>query len=143
AARVGFERGMVVFQVGQFFPTDLDQLGLLLENVAPGDKLMFRLLRIGRDYMQAYAVPLTARSGGDGRGPGEPEAPMRIVIAPDKCKEALPATQVCDAIACGVRDACPDAHIACIPMADGGEGTVDALVAATGGTFRDTRVTGP
>src|SRR5690606_15020303 len=68
---------------------------------------------------------------------------MRIVIAPDKFKEALPATQVCDAIACGVRDACPDAHITCIPMADGGEGTVDALVAATGGTFRDTRVTGP
>ena len=61
AARAGFERGMVVFQVGQFFPTDLDQLGLLLENVAPGDKLMFRLLRITRDYLQAYAVQLTAR----------------------------------------------------------------------------------
>ena len=55
---------------------------------------------------------------------------MKIVIAPDSFKEALSARRVCDAIARGVRRAMPHAVIETIPMADGGEGTVDALVAA-------------
>ena len=68
---------------------------------------------------------------------------MRIVIAPDKFKGCLTAPQVCDAIARGIRQAAPDAEIDLCPMADGGEGTVDALVAATGGRFETRRVTGP
>ncbi|MGQ9651593.1 MAG: glycerate kinase [Phycisphaerae bacterium] len=68
---------------------------------------------------------------------------MRIVVAPDSFKEALPAQQVCEAIARGIRRARPDATIDLLPMADGGEGTVDALVAATNGQLRESTVTGP
>ncbi len=68
---------------------------------------------------------------------------MRIIIAPDKFKEALSARAVAAAIARGVRRVWPDAQIDCVPMADGGEGTVDALLAATHGTQRRTMVTGP
>lgn len=58
---------------------------------------------------------------------------MRIVIAPDSFKECLSATQVAVAILEGIKKVVPDAEITCIPMADGGEGTVEALVTATGG----------
>jgi glycerate 2-kinase len=56
---------------------------------------------------------------------------MRIVIAPDSFKECLSATQVAFAISEGIKRIVPDAEINCIPVADGGEGTVDALVTAT------------
>jgi len=55
------------------------------------------------------------------------------VIAPDSFKESLGAFDVAQALAAGVLLACPDAQIDLCPLADGGEGTVDALVAATGG----------
>jgi glycerate kinase len=67
---------------------------------------------------------------------------MRIVIAPDKFKDCLSAPDVADAIARGVRDAVPGATVDLCPIADGGEGTVEALVAATGGRFETRRVTG-
>ncbi len=68
---------------------------------------------------------------------------MKIVIAPDSFKGSLSAREACDAIAEGVRRVQPDAELDLIPMADGGEGTVDALVAATNGKFHATPVTGP
>lgn len=68
---------------------------------------------------------------------------MRIVIAPDSFKEALSAEEVCRAIARGVRRVCPDAVLDLVPMADGGEGTVDALIAATRGRRFSTTVSGP
>ncbi|NLX20518.1 MAG: glycerate kinase [Phycisphaerae bacterium] len=68
---------------------------------------------------------------------------MRIVIAPDSFKEALSAAEVCRAIARGVRRVCPDAVLDLVPMADGGEGTVDALIAATQGRRCSTTVCGP
>lgn len=68
---------------------------------------------------------------------------MKIVIAPDKFKEALPARQVAEAIERGVRAVLPDARVDLVPMADGGEGTVEALLAATGGSARRTTVTDP
>jgi glycerate kinase len=68
---------------------------------------------------------------------------MRIVIAPDKFKGCLAASQVAAAIARGIRDVMPDAVIEEIPLADGGEGTVDALVAATTGQLLTRHVTGP
>lgn len=68
---------------------------------------------------------------------------MRIVVAPDSFKESLPARQVCEAIARGVRRARPDAAVELLPMADGGEGTVEALIAATGGRLREAVVTDP
>jgi len=55
---------------------------------------------------------------------------MRIVIAPDKFKGSLPATQVAAAIAAGLRADWPTAELVTIPVADGGDGTVDAAVAA-------------
>ena len=68
---------------------------------------------------------------------------MRVVIAPDKFKGSLTAPQAAEAMMRGVARAVPGATIDCVPMADGGEGTVDALVAATGGTYREALVTGP
>lgn len=66
----------------------------------------------------------------------------RIVLAPDKFKGSLTAGEVADAVAAGIRRVRPDADIRWVPVADGGEGTVDAAVAA--GFDRTTvEVTGP
>jgi glycerate 2-kinase len=55
---------------------------------------------------------------------------MKIVVAPDKFKGSLPAAQVAGAIAAGLRAGLPSAELVTIPVADGGDGTVDAAVAA-------------
>ena len=55
---------------------------------------------------------------------------MKIVIAPDKFKGSLPAAEVADAIAAGLRAEWPEAELVAVPVADGGDGTVDAAVAA-------------
>lgn len=68
---------------------------------------------------------------------------MRIVVAPDKFKSCLTAPAVAEAMARGARAACPGADVDLCPLADGGEGTVASLVAATGGRFLTRRVTGP
>jgi len=68
---------------------------------------------------------------------------MKVLIGPDSFKESLPAGDVAKALATGVRDARDDAQIDLCPMADGGEGTVDAMVAATLGTFLSADVFGP
>src|SRR5947207_5936851 len=68
---------------------------------------------------------------------------MKIVVAPDKFKGCLTAAQAAEAIASGIQRAHADAEIDICPMADGGEGTVAALVAATGGRIVTQRVTGP
>jgi len=68
---------------------------------------------------------------------------MRIIIAPDSFKESLSATEVASAMAEGVLAGCKQASIDLCPMADGGEGTVEAMVAATGGQFRTADVFDP
>jgi glycerate 2-kinase len=68
---------------------------------------------------------------------------MRVVIAPDKFKGSLSAAEAARAMSRGVASVCPGAIIDCVPMADGGEGTVDALVAATGGSCHEASVSGP
>ncbi|MBM3889334.1 MAG: glycerate kinase [Verrucomicrobia bacterium] len=68
---------------------------------------------------------------------------MRIVVAPDKFKGSLTAEQAADAIERGIRRVLPRARVAKVPMADGGEGTLRALVRATGGRLLRQRVTGP
>jgi glycerate 2-kinase len=55
---------------------------------------------------------------------------MKIVVAPDKFKGSLPATEVAAAIAAGLRAELPGAELVTIPVADGGDGTVDAAVVA-------------
>jgi len=64
---------------------------------------------------------------------------MRIVIAPDKFKGTLTAREAADAMALAVRERWPGAEIAIVPMADGGDGTLDAL----GGANVSDEVTGP
>ncbi len=68
---------------------------------------------------------------------------MRIVIAPQSLKGSLTAAEAGLAIAEGVRAVYPQAEIDIIPVADGGEGTVQALVDATGGEVIEQVVTGP
>jgi len=68
---------------------------------------------------------------------------MKIVIAPDSYKESLTAKQVCQAIAKGFSRIIPDADYVLLPVADGGEGTVQSLVDATGGEIKALAVSGP
>lgn len=68
---------------------------------------------------------------------------MKIVIAPDSYKESLSAHEVAEQIAAGFREMIPDAGYVILPMADGGEGMVQAMVAATGGRIVPAGVTGP
>lgn len=68
---------------------------------------------------------------------------MKIVIAPDSFKESLSAVEVAKAIESGFREIFPDAHYVKLPVADGGEGTVEAMVAATHGKVVKVKVTGP
>jgi len=68
---------------------------------------------------------------------------MKIVVAPDSFKGSLTAVEVSDAIEQGVREIFPGAEIVKIPMADGGDGTVQCLVNATGGEILREKVTGP
>src|SRR5690242_14519511 len=66
---------------------------------------------------------------------------MRVLVAPDKFKGSLSAAEAAEAIALGVRAAGADVDIA--PVADGGEGTLDALVAAVGGSVMGVIARGP
>jgi glycerate kinase len=68
---------------------------------------------------------------------------MKVVVAPDKFKGSLSARDVAMAIARGIAEVDPSIQVEQVPMADGGEGTVDALVAATGGQLITRTVTGP
>ncbi|MBC7442303.1 MAG: glycerate kinase [Ramlibacter sp.] len=62
---------------------------------------------------------------------------MKFVLAPDSFKESMSAAEAVAAMERGVRTVFPDAECVGLPMADGGEGTVDALVAARGGALVD------
>ncbi|HLW36686.1 MAG TPA: glycerate kinase [Chthoniobacterales bacterium] len=57
---------------------------------------------------------------------------MKILIAPDKFKGTLSAREVAEAIATGLREILPDTEIEIVPMADGGEGTAEAISQALG-----------
>jgi glycerate kinase len=68
---------------------------------------------------------------------------MKFVIAPDSFKESLSALEVARTIGKSIRSVLPTANIELVPMADGGEGTVEALVEASGGLIENADVTGP
>ncbi|KRL54501.1 glycerate kinase family protein [Furfurilactobacillus rossiae] len=68
---------------------------------------------------------------------------MKFVIAPDSFKGSLTAKEAADAIETGIKRIFPDADYENVPMADGGEGTVQSLVDATHGTFRTIDVLNP
>ncbi|PZC49072.1 MAG: glycerate kinase [Chloroflexi bacterium] len=68
---------------------------------------------------------------------------VRIVVAPQAFKGSLSAREACRAIREGVLRVLPEAEVVLMPMADGGDGTLEALVEATGGSYRETAVLGP
>jgi glycerate kinase len=68
---------------------------------------------------------------------------MRVLVAPDKFKGTLTAPQAARAIAAGWRRSAPDSEFILVPMADGGEGTMDALLEALSGERFAEKVTGP
>lgn len=68
---------------------------------------------------------------------------MKVVVAPDKFRGSLTAAEAAHALANGLRSVMADVEVDEVPMADGGEGTLDALVAATGGSYRELELTGP
>ena len=67
----------------------------------------------------------------------------RFVLAPDSFKESMSAKKACEAMERGIRKVLPDAEVNHVPMADGGEGTVDALVDGSDGTRIEVVVSGP
>ncbi|WP_333912160.1 glycerate kinase [Vibrio coralliirubri] len=68
---------------------------------------------------------------------------MKIVIAPDSFKESLSAVSVAACIEKGFREIFPDAEYVTLPLADGGEGTVDVLLQGLAGQKRTHQVEGP
>lgn len=66
-----------------------------------------------------------------------------FILAPDSFKESMTAAQACMAMQRGIQKAIPDAQFIHVPMADGGEGTVDALIAARQGRQVTIQVSGP
>jgi glycerate kinase len=68
---------------------------------------------------------------------------VRVLVAPDKFKGTMTAAEAARAIAAGWRRTDPDAQVEEVPLADGGEGTLNALVAALGGERHRERVSGP
>jgi glycerate kinase len=68
---------------------------------------------------------------------------MRIIVAPDSFKGSVSALGVAEAMERGIHAVFPEAEVIKVPIADGGEGTVEALVAATGGRLLHANVRGP
>ena len=68
---------------------------------------------------------------------------MKFVLAPDSFKESMTAREACDAMERGIKKVIKDAECIKVPMADGGEGTVEALVMSTEGKLVETFVTPP
>jgi glycerate kinase len=68
---------------------------------------------------------------------------MKLILAPDSFKESMSARTAAGALERGVRSALPHVRTVLLPIADGGEGTLDALVAATSGRILRASVTGP
>lgn len=68
---------------------------------------------------------------------------MEIVVAIDSFKGSLTSLEAGQAIRLGLLNACPDARITVMPLADGGEGTVEALTLGMGGALQKVEVTGP
>jgi glycerate 2-kinase len=69
--------------------------------------------------------------------------PVRVLVAPDKFRGTLTAPQAARAVQAGWLRARPDDAVECLPMADGGEGTLEAMVDGLGGWVERARVAGP
>ncbi len=68
---------------------------------------------------------------------------LKFITASDSFKESLSAKAACQAMAEGIKRVFPDAEVVQVPMADGGEGTVDAILSCIPGEKVEKEVTGP
>ena len=68
---------------------------------------------------------------------------MKAVVAVDSFKGSMTSMQAGNAVKRGILSACPDAEVVVCPVADGGEGTTDALIEGLGGEKISLTVTGP
>ena len=68
---------------------------------------------------------------------------MKIILAPDSFKECLTATQVAQAMALAVKEVCPSADVVLLPLADGGEGTLEVLALALDARLCEATVSDP
>ncbi|WP_313563615.1 glycerate kinase, partial [Ruminiclostridium cellobioparum] len=68
---------------------------------------------------------------------------MKILFAPDSFKGTMSSMRVIELLADAAKRTFPDSQLVTVPIADGGEGTVEALVTAAGGQYRTVNVTGP
>ena len=71
------------------------------------------------------------------------EENMKVVVAIDSLKGSLSSVEAGNCIRAGILKAVPDADVLVSPMADGGEGTVEALISGMGGTLQRVSVSGP
>ena len=69
--------------------------------------------------------------------------PLRILVAPNAFKESLSAIDAARAMAKGIRRGLPNAQVTEVPIADGGDGTLEAVISGTGGRILKAKVTGP
>jgi len=67
----------------------------------------------------------------------------KFILIPDSFKGTMSSQEVCTIMESAIRNTYPDAEIVSLPVADGGEGTVDAFLSAVGGERRTVRVQGP
>ncbi len=67
---------------------------------------------------------------------------MRILIAPDSFKGTMTSSEVCSVVSSAIKEVLPDAEVVCLPVADGGEGSVEAFAAALGEKARTVTVKG-
>ncbi len=68
---------------------------------------------------------------------------INIIIASDSFKGSLSSTDVSTSMKQGVLNVLPHANVECVPLADGGEGTIDALISYTKGQIYTEEVQGP
>lgn len=68
---------------------------------------------------------------------------MKVIVAVDSFKESMTSLQAGESVKRGVTSACPDADVIVLPVADGGEGTIDALIHGLGGEIVKVKVHGP
>ncbi len=86
---------------------------------------------------------MTDRSPSTGPLEKSERNPLKVVVAPDSFKGSLPAKEVAESLAAGLRLVWPEARIELLPLSDGGDGWVESMVAAAGGSFVELSVRGP
>lgn len=120
--------------------------GVLEEECAAQLREFFGSLRAARrdGASETPAVEPSAPAASHRPSPASGPAPApRVLLAVDSFKDSLSSAEAERHISRGILHACPGAEVRCLPVADGGEGTLDAVSAALGGVSRTLEVAGP